>query len=140
MGRVALTLIVFGGMPTALMLCAAEWNEPILNGPVGQSGWLGMTGATTFTAVMGWRAARRKDWKAHGRWMTRCFGSLIGGFAIFRISAFILSVFLSAPWLWTTCVWTSWVIGIGLAELYMARADAKDVEYRVLLDEHAKKI
>ena len=121
------------------MLVASEWNEPLLNGAKGQSGFLGMAACVAYCASMGFIAARRKDWKAHGKWMMRCFGAMVGGFAIFRLTALLLSKFLPMPWLWTLCTWSSWGVGVAGAELYMKRADARSAAYQKVLEQHVKK-
>jgi uncharacterized membrane protein len=92
-------------------------------GPVAAAGFSLMATVWLATTLIAWRAARRRAFAAHRRWMVRSFA--------LSLSAVTLRVALLAPTFWQvefmpfyrSTAWLSWMVNLLLAELWLRRSE-----------------
>jgi len=124
MGRAAISLLIFVAMPTSIL---------VAGGPAGSEtssflGFFGMATSIVVTSAMGWKRAREKKFAEHRKWMTRCFGSMLGGFFAFRIALGFMT-WIPLTIAWPILCWGSWTLGLALAELYLWHTAADQNKY-----------
>lgn len=124
MGRTAISLLIVVAMPTSLFIAGGPGETKTIS----FVGFFGMATCVVVTSGMGWKRAREKNFAEHRKWMTRCFGSMLGGFFAYRAALACLT------WLPITIVWPflcfgTWPLGLGLAELYLRHTAADHDKY-----------
>lgn len=128
MGRTAIVLLVLVAMPSSTVIAGGPAGSDMLS----RAGFFCMALAVTFTALMGWKCVRQKDYAEHKKWMTRCFGTLLGGFFIFRMEvAFLTRLPFNISW--PILCWNSWIAGLVLAEIYLRRTAQDEKIYLDLI-------
>ena len=86
-------------------------------GPVAGVGFALLAMATGLTVALGWRAAVRRRFDAHRRWMLRCF-ILLCSAVVIRVNGGIgLVAGIEAEWFSVQTAWTSWLVPLLVLEM-----------------------
>ena len=73
--------------------------------------------ATAVCVLCGWRAAIRKRFAEHRRWMGRCFLLLCSAVVIRVLGGFGTVMEIEAPWFNPAASWASWLVPLAVFEL-----------------------
>ncbi|HTI51070.1 MAG TPA: DUF2306 domain-containing protein [Planctomycetaceae bacterium] len=111
-GRIQVFVVLFVVCPSGLwMAYRAE------GGPIAAVGFAGMAIVTGASAGLGWRAALRRRFAEHRRWMWRCYLSLCSA-AVLRLIAGLAAVAaVQGIWLEPLLAWVSWLLPLAAFEL-----------------------
>lgn len=86
-------------------------------GPVAGVGFALLAITTGLTVALGWRAAVRRRFDVHRRWMLRCFVLLCSAIVI-RVNGGIgLVAGIEAEWFYIQTAWTSWLVPLLVLEM-----------------------
>jgi hypothetical protein len=78
---------------------------------------LGLLAITTATSVaLGWRAAVRRKFANHRRWMWRTFILLCSAVVLRMIGGLATVLHFEAPWLYPLSTWVSWLVPLLVLE------------------------
>jgi hypothetical protein len=84
---------------------------------------LGLLAVVTAACVaLGWRAAVKRQFASHGRWMWRTFILLCSAVVIRMIGGAAMMAGIDPPWLYPLSVWTSWLVPLMILEIVRTRA------------------
>ena len=83
-------------------------------GIIAGTGFATLAVATGVTAAMGWRAALRRRFDLHRRWMHRCYALLCSAVVLRAIGG--LSTVLSANWTYPYAAWLCWLLPLAALE------------------------
>lgn len=87
------------------------------SGPVAGAGFVLLSISTGITAVMGWRAAVRRRFLIHRRWMWRCY-LLLCSTVVLRVMGGVGRVAgIDAEWYYVQMAWTSWIVPLVVFEV-----------------------
>lgn len=112
LGRVQCVCVVAFVGPSGLVM--AFWPAA---GPVAGVGLGLLAVATTGCCVTGWRAALRRSFDSHRRWMSRTFVLLCSAVVIRVLGGAGTVLEVTSPSFDVTITWISWVLPLGLYEL-----------------------
>src|SRR5262249_25814767 len=102
LGRVQVLNVLFVVAPSGLWMAGRA-----AAGPVAAAGFAVLALLTGWTIAMGWRAAVRRQFAVHRRWMWRCF-LLLCSTVILRLAGGLATVTgAGAPWLDALVAWAS---------------------------------
>jgi uncharacterized membrane protein len=112
-----------GRMQVLLVLCVVApsgwwmaWYA--VSGPFAAAGFATLAVVTAVCVAKGWRAAARRRFDEHRRWMLRCFVLLCS--AVFLRTIGGISDVLGAAWFYPFAAWVSWLLPLFLLELLQA--------------------
>ena len=88
-----------------------------LNGPVASVGFVMQSILTGTCAVLGWRAAMKRQFPIHRRWMWRCFLLLSSAVVIRLLGGLGTVMEVHADWYSPAASWASWVVPLMAFEL-----------------------
>ena len=72
---------------------------------------------TGTTVALGWRAAVKRQFAVHRRWMWRCF-LLLCSTVVLRLTAGLVTVTgIQATWIDPLSAWASWLVPLAVSEL-----------------------
>ena len=111
-GRVQAVLVLGLLVPSGLMMAAYS-----AAGPWGGCGQALLAICTAGTLLLGLRAAWRKDFLAHRRWMLRNYTLLCSAVVLRVMIGLALVTGWLAPEVDVLAVWSSWIIPWGLLEM-----------------------
>jgi len=87
------------------------------SGPIAGVGFVVLSVLTGTTIALGWRAAVKRQFVVHRRWMSRCF-LLLCSTVVLRLAAGLATVTgMQATWLDPLSAWASWLVPLSLLEL-----------------------
>jgi hypothetical protein len=117
-GRAYLGCVVISGVaayPVALGTIA---------GPIASAGFALMTTLWLGTTLIAWRAARRRRYAAHRRWMIRSFALALSAVTL-RIALLVpIQLQLDFMPVYRVTSWASWILNLLLAEFWLRSAAA----------------
>jgi hypothetical protein len=90
-------------------------------GPVATAGLATLAVATATCATVGARAAVRRRFAEHRRWMWRCYLLLSSAVVLRLIGGLATVAGVAAPWFDPLATWMSWLVPLAAFELH-ARA------------------
>ena len=112
LGRTQVACVLLVVAPSGLWMA---WYAAM--GPVAGVGFALLAIATGWTVVLGWRAAVRRRFDVHRRWMLRCYVLLCSAVVI-RVNGGIgLVAGIEAEWFYVQTAWTSWLVPLLVWEL-----------------------
>lgn len=112
LGRVQVAIILLVVVPSGLVMARHA-----------ASGWVAGLGlavlalATAGTTVMGFRAARARQFARHRRWMARCYLLLCSTVILRLLGGFGVVAGIAWPWFDTLTPWLSWVVPLAIFEI-----------------------
>lgn len=116
LGRVQVVTVLLFVAPSGLwMSFHAE------TGIVAGAGFATLSILTGVFLAFGWRAAVRKQFAIHQRWMSRCFVLLCSAVVIRMIGGAAVSGRYFADWIYPVSAWISWLLPLILLELFVSR-------------------
>lgn len=110
LGRVQVALVLLVLTPSGLWMSAYA-----LSGPVAGAGFAALSVATAASAVLGWRAAIRRQFEQHQWWMLRCYALLCSAIVLRLIGG--ASVQLELDWTYPIASWVSWLLPLAVLEI-----------------------
>jgi hypothetical protein len=94
-------------------------------GAVAGAGFASLALATGLCVFCGFRAAVRRRFAEHRRWMWRCY-LLLCSAVVLRLTAGVATVAgIEGPWTYTMAAWTSWLVPLGVFEALRLRRGSK---------------
>jgi hypothetical protein len=104
LGRVQIPVVLFLVAPSGLwMAYRAE------AGPLAGAGFAVLAIATGISAALGWRAAVKRRFADHRRWMWRCYLLLCSTVVLRLIGGLGTVLAIQALWIDTLAAWVSWL-------------------------------
>ncbi|MCA9248202.1 MAG: DUF2306 domain-containing protein, partial [Planctomycetales bacterium] len=89
-----------------------------MTGRVAGLGLASLAVATGICAFCGWRAALRRDFYWHERWMRRTFVLLCSAVVLRIIGGLATVAQFDAPWLYPASAWISWLLPLAIFEVW----------------------
>ncbi len=86
-------------------------------GPIAAVGFALMALLTGLCAALGFRAAVRRRFPAHRRWMWRCYLLLCSAVVLRLLGGFATVVGIQAAWFDPVAAWASWTLPLAIFEL-----------------------
>jgi hypothetical protein len=112
-GRIYMICCIAGGLVGGVLAIGAS------SGPIAVSGFFFLALAWIFTTLMGWRAARARDFTNHKRWMIRSFALT---FAAVTLRLYLLpAIIMDMAEAYQYIAWAAWVPNLLVVEAWMAR-------------------
>jgi small-conductance mechanosensitive channel len=112
LGRLEVVVVLVAVAPSGLWMA-----RHAVGGPIAAAGLVVLAVLTSACTALGWRAAVRRRFREHERWMWRTY-LLLSSTIILRIIGGIATVTgVSATWFDPAAVWVSWVAPIAIHEL-----------------------
>lgn len=115
LGKFQIALIVLVLAPSGL------WMAPYAEtGRIAAIGFASLAVVTACCALFGWRAAVKRRFAEHRRWMCRCFLLLSSAVVLRLIGGLATVTNVGAAWLYPLTAWASWLAPLMLFELSCA--------------------
>jgi len=112
LGRIQVVCVVFLVAPSGLWM--ARHSE---TGDIAGAGFASLAVVTGMCAALGWRAALKRRFVEHRRWMWRCYVLLCSA-VVLRVQGGLATVFdVESRWQYPVAAWTSWLLPILVLEL-----------------------
>lgn len=93
------------------------------SGAIAGTGFFVLAVATGVSALLGWRAAVRREFAAHRRWMWRCFLLLCSAVTLRLVGGFAVAAEFDQDWIYPATAWLSWLAPLAAFEVVeIARA------------------
>lgn len=86
-------------------------------GPIAGAGFFTLAVATGASALLGWRAAVRRQFAAHRRWMWRCFLLLCSAVTLRLVGGLAVVAEYDADWIYPLTAWLSWLVPLAAFEV-----------------------
>lgn len=112
LGRVQAVGVLFIVAPSGLWMAFRA-----ATGPVAVVGFATLAVATGTSVALGWRAAVKRRFAEHRRWMWRCYLLLCSAVVLRLIVGLTLVTGFQADWLDPTMAWASWLLPLVAFEL-----------------------
>lgn len=126
LGRIQTAVILLAVVPSGLGMACFTQTGGVWAG----TGFVALGIATGLSAALGWRAAVRKRFDEHRRWMTRCHLLLCAAVVLRLLGGAFTVVGYSGDWTYILAAWLSWLVPLAAFELSasaLAAADAPGV-------------
>jgi hypothetical protein len=111
-GKIQIALVTLVVAPSGAWM--AWYARP---GSVAAAGFFLLAIATAICAVMGWRAALRRQFAGHRQWMMRCFALLCSAVVVRIIGGLTVVTGADADWVYAVTAWGSWLAPLAALEL-----------------------
>ena len=121
LGRLQVACVLVLVAPSGLWMA---WYAA--TGAVAAAGFASLAVATAICVCAGWRAAVRRRFDEHRRWMLRCFVLLCSAVVLRVIGG--LSDVLGVEWTYPFAAWVSWLVPIVILEL--VRINPRSLRHR----------
>jgi len=115
LGKEQALLVLFLLAPSGLWM--ARYAQ---SGPVAAIGFSGLAIATGACVVMGWRAAMKRRFAEHRRWMWRCFLLLSSAVIVRLVGGLATVLCLGVHWIYPLTAWLSWIVPLATYEFVRA--------------------
>ena len=112
LGRIQVACVLLIVAPSGLWMA---WYAAL--GPIAGAGFALLALATGVTVLLGWRAAVRRQFDVHRRWMERCFVLLCSAVVIRVNGGLGLVAGIDAEWFYVQTAWTSWLVPLMALEV-----------------------
>lgn len=109
LGKIQVALVLFGVAPSGLIMARYA-----MTGTVAAVGFGVLAIGTGWCAAFGWQRAMRRDFRGHGRWMTRCFALLCSAVLLRVIGGIVLISDVDGTY--PLAAWISWLVPLAVAE------------------------
>jgi hypothetical protein len=86
------------------------------SGMVAGAGFFTLAVAAGASALLGWRAAVRRQFAAHRRWMWRCFLLLCSAVTIRLVGGLTVVTGFDEGWIYPATAWVSWIVPLAAFE------------------------
>lgn len=111
LGRLQIALVIFLLTPSGLWM-----SRYAMTGPIAGVGFAMLSLATGTAAILGWRAAVRKEFRIHREWMLRLYSLLCSAVVIRVIGGVASASGTREDWIYMTAAWLSWLIPLAAVE------------------------
>lgn len=123
LGRIQVLCVLAVVAPSGLWMSLHAFT-----GAVAAAGFAAVAVGTALTAWLGWRAAVRKRFAEHRRWMWRCYLMLCSA-VVLRLTAGLFTVLdVDGEWTYQLAAWTSWLLPLFAYELSRTRSGIRPVK------------
>lgn len=116
LGRVQAANVLFVVTPSGLWMAGAA-----AAGPIAGLGFACLAVFTGITMALGWRAAVKRRFAEHRRWMWRCFVLLCSAVVLRLAGGFAVVSGIQADWFDPVAAWACWVVPLASYELLQFR-------------------
>ena len=116
LGRVQVPLVLFWVAPSGLWM--AYWAQA---GPAAGLGFAALAIITGTTVALGWRAAVKRRFAEHRRWMWRCFLAVCAAVVLRLIGGLAVVTGSHATWIDPVAAWACWLVPLLIYEVSQAR-------------------
>jgi len=120
LGRFQCLCILFVVSPTGLWMALH-----VDSGPVSAIGFATLAILTAFFVMMGWRAAVKRRFVSHRKWMLRCFLLLCSAVVLRLVAGFVSLIHYEREWIYLASAWVSWLVPLLVFEIWQWRRDSK---------------
>ena len=112
LGRVQVTCVLFLVAPSGLWM-----SYYTATGPIAGVGFACLAVLTGTCVALGWRAAVRRRFQVHRRWMWRCFLLLCSAVVLRLVVGLGTVVGVQSMWFDPVVSWASWLVPLAIFEL-----------------------
>ena len=116
LGRVQVVCVLFLVTPSGLWMAFYAFT-----GTVACAGFASVAVGTAVAICLGWRAAVRKRFDEHRRWMLRCYLMLCSAVVLRLTSGLFTVAGIEDEWTYSLAAWSSWLVPLGAFELLRLR-------------------
>ena len=129
LGRVQGMVVLLGVAPSGLGMA---WHTS--TGPIAGAAFVVSALLTAATVVLGWRAAIRKQFAAHRRWMFRCYLLLCSAVVIRVLGGLGTVLVVQGSWYDPAISWLSWLGPLIVFELMESRKRRQKQQRRIFIE------